>query len=98
MPQAYEDRCCQRELLDKTRIPDYEKGKCLRDCQDFRHSLSEINAQMSWLQNCRYYVLTDDDQNFEHMTDKNKRHYVYQNYIDFMFGKLCRQNRRVTSV
>ena len=72
--------------LDRTLIPDYDKGKNQQANQVIRHVLSEINAQMSWLQNCRYYVLTDDDQNFEHMTDKNKRHYAYQNYIDFMFG------------
>lgn len=95
MPQAYEDRCCQREPLDRTHIPDYQKGKCLQNCQVIKHVLSEINAQMSWLQNRRYYGLTGDDLNFQNMTDKSKRHYAYRNYIDFMFGKLGRHNRRV---
>ena len=68
-----------------TLIPDYNKGKCQQDSQVIRHMLIEINAQISWLQNCRYYGISVDDLNFKHMTDKNKRHNVYQNYIDFMF-------------
>ena len=72
--------------LYRTLIPDYNKGKCQQDSQVIRHMLIEINAQISWLQNCRYYGISVDDLNFKHMTDKNKRHYAYQNYIDFMFG------------
>ena len=39
----------------RTLIPDYNKGKCQQDSQVIRHMLIEINAQISWLQNCRYY-------------------------------------------
>ena len=95
MPNTFEDRCCQREPLNKTHIPDYEKGKCLQDCHVVQHVLSEVNVQLAWLSNMRYYGLVGDALRFDNMTNKNYRHHAYRNYIDFMFGKLGRHNRRV---
>lgn len=95
MPHAYEDRCCQREELSSTHLHDYEVGKCLLECAAVQHVLSEMSVQLSWLSNRRYFGDTGDALMFTNMNNKNYRYFAYRNYIDLMFGKLGKHNRRL---
>ena len=95
MPNPYEDRCCQREPLNGTHIPDYEEGKCLLECDMVKHVISDLSAQLSWMNHMRSFGHTGDALNFDNMNNRNYRHHAYKNYINFMHGKLGRHFRKV---
>lgn len=100
MPTSIENKCCVNEELHRTNLQDDNfipsentcilQSKLLTD-----HLLGEVNVQLSWFRQQRYFGLTGDSLLFSNMTNSNSRFHAYRNYIDFIYGYLGKKNRKV---
>lgn len=95
MPHHIENKCCLREPLDRTHIPDREEGKCLLRCENIAQVIGRVNVQMAWMRRMRVFGHTGPALNFDNMTNNNYRYWAYRNYIEYIYGLLGRYNRKV---
>lgn len=95
MPTRVEQKCCQNEPLNRTHIPEYEKGKCLLEYPCIQYAISDVSAQLSWMSQQRLFGLEGNALAFSNMTNRNYRHHAYRRYVDYIYGLLGRHIRKI---
>ena len=95
MPLMVEQKCCCKENLNNTHLPEYVLGTCVLACEEIQHVVGKVNVRCAWLNQQRSFGLTGPALAFANMSNKAYRYHAYRCYINYIHGLLGRYNRKV---